>query len=174
MFPSKSQREDKPRGVRLKKTTPKRKRTPTNFHKSVSLCSSRSWKVLEYMCEVLGGDGRVHCSSSPPPLYRVVLRFWSQKDLAFCIPSIPTSVPPRLLIIAACSLHNHFTAREHRGSSSDWGTNMRHVWLGLMEIVEIPWLFFVFLPTSPRTRILLWWARNPVRKASFFCFFFFS
>lgn len=66
MFPSKSRREDKPRGVHLKKTTTKRKRTPTNFHKSVSLCSSRSWKVLEYMCEVLGGDGRVHCSSSPP------------------------------------------------------------------------------------------------------------
>lgn len=46
MFPSKNRREDKPRGVHVKKTTPKRKPTPTNFHKSVSLRSSRSWKVL--------------------------------------------------------------------------------------------------------------------------------
>lgn len=48
------------------------------------------------------------------------------KDLAFYIPGIPTSVPPRLLIIAACSLHNHFTAREDRGSPSG-GMKMRHV-----------------------------------------------
>lgn len=83
-----------------------------------------------------------HCSLPPLLPSRVVLRFWSPRDLAFYIPGIPTSVPPRLLIIAACSLHNHFTAREERGSPSE-GRKMRHVWLekkNLMEIVELLWI----------------------------------
>ena len=81
-------------------------------------------RVSEAPTAVAGGRGL------PLPL-GVLLRFWSQKDLAFCIPGIPTSVPPRLLIIAACALHNHSTARGDRGSPS---AAMRLIWRGGFKI----------------------------------------
>lgn len=115
----------------------------------------------------------------PLPL-RELLRFWSQKDLAFCIPGIPTSVPPRLLIIAACSLHNHFTARGDRGNPSAFH--------GQWDLFDSGWIFYLFFFLKKKkvrrnpgntnkvgtnevdNRDCLWWERELVRRSSVFFF----
>lgn len=55
------------------------------------------------------------------PPSRVVSRVWSQRDLALYIPGIPARVPPRLLIIASCSLslHTEERAARPRGPARD-------------------------------------------------------